>query len=137
METAIKNHGKPKAILTDHGTQFYANAGENKKKSTSKFETRLDDLNIKHILSRVGHPQTNGKVERLFDEIQRKLPVYALAYIQRTSDPVDMFIQWYNYEHVHMSLNTNIRETPYKAFVNKQWPEGIIDDEFEEEHHVG
>ena len=135
LETAIKNYGKPKAILTDHGTQFYANAGENKKKGTSKFETRLDDLNIKHILSRVGHPQTNGKVERLFGELQRKFPVYD-AYMQRKSDPVDMFIKWYNYEHVHMSLNTDIRETPYKAFINKHRPKGIIDDESEEEQHV-
>ena len=50
LDEAIKNYGKPKAILTDHGTQFYANAAENKKKGISKFEARLAELGIQHIL---------------------------------------------------------------------------------------
>ncbi len=70
LDEAIKNYGKPKAILTDHGTQFYANAGENKKKGISKFEARLAELGIQHLLGRVNHPQTNGKVERLFGEVE-------------------------------------------------------------------
>ncbi len=65
-------------------------------------------------------------------EVERKYPVFA-GYMQRTSDPVDMFVvntmKWYNYERIHMSLNIDIRETPYKAFINKQPPKGVeIDD---------
>ena len=97
LEAAIKKHGKPASILTDRGTQFYANAAEKKKKGISKFEQRLAELEISHIVARPRHPQTNGKIERLFGEIQRKLP-YFEEIMQRTSDPVDLFIENYNYE---------------------------------------
>ncbi len=32
LDEAIKNHGKPASIITDHGSQFYANAQEAKRK---------------------------------------------------------------------------------------------------------
>ncbi len=89
LDAAIKNHGKPKAILTDRGAQFYANKSEVKKKGISKFEMRLAELGIKHIRARVGHPQTNGKIERWFGEVQHKLPLQQLC---RVSDPVGLFI---------------------------------------------
>ena len=73
LDEAIKNHGKPASILTDRGTQFYATESEVKKKGVPKFEQRLVELDIKHILARVRHPQTNGKLERLHWEIQRKI----------------------------------------------------------------
>ena len=41
LEEAIKNHGKPASIMTDRGSQFYANASEAKKKGVSEFEKRL------------------------------------------------------------------------------------------------
>ena len=71
---AIKEHGKPAAILSDRGAQFYANTSEKKKKAISKFEKKLAGLEIKHIVARPRHPQTNGKIERLFGELERKLP---------------------------------------------------------------
>ena len=74
LEEAIEKHGKPAAILSDRGAQFYANASEKKKKGISKFEKKLAELEIKHIVARPRHPQTNGKIERLFGELERKLP---------------------------------------------------------------
>ena len=74
LEEAIEKHGKPAAILSDRGAQFYANASE-KRKGISKFEKKLAELGIKHIVARPRHPQTNGKIERLFGELERKLPM--------------------------------------------------------------
>ena len=62
LDEAIKNHGKPASIMTDHGSQFYASALEAKKKGASVFEKRLVELGIKQILAGVRHPQTNGKL---------------------------------------------------------------------------
>ena len=73
LEVAIKKHGKPAAILSDRGAQFYANASEKKKKGISKFEKKLAELEIKHIVARPRHLQTNGKIERLFGELECKL----------------------------------------------------------------
>ena len=38
LDETIKNHGKPASIMTDRGSQFYANASEAKKKGASVFE---------------------------------------------------------------------------------------------------
>ncbi len=108
---------------------------QGQEKGIPKFEMRLVELEIKHILARVRHPQTNGKLERVFGEVQRKLPRFA-AIMQRTSDPVDLFMKWYNYDRPHMSLKDG-RERPADAFVRKQHPkETIIDEESGDEHDV-
>ena len=62
--------------MTDHGSQFYANAGEYRQKGASEFEKELVRLDIKRILARVNHPQTNGKLELFHGELQRKLGIF-------------------------------------------------------------
>ena len=109
LDEAIKNHGKPASIMTDRGSQFYVNASEAKKKGASIFEKRLVELGIKQILAGVRHPQTNGKLERLHGEIQRKLPEFE-AIMTRKSDPVDLFMEWYNHRRPHMSLSVDGQE---------------------------
>ena len=41
LEEGIKRYGLPDAVLTDRGSQFYANAGEKKKKGECEFERFL------------------------------------------------------------------------------------------------
>ena len=84
LHEAIAGYGKPASILTDHGSQFYANASEHKRKGESEFEKELARLDIKHILARVRHPQTNGKLERFHGELQRKLPPFIEASADKT-----------------------------------------------------
>ena len=74
LEEAIEKHGKPAAILSDCGAQFYANASEKKKKGICKFEKRLAGLEIQYIVTRPRHSQIDGKIERLFGELECKLP---------------------------------------------------------------
>ena len=70
---AIKRRGKPAQVLTDHGSQFYANEKENARRGMAAFETRLVELGIRHVMARIRHPQTNGKLERFHLEIERHL----------------------------------------------------------------
>lgn len=58
---AVKDFGKPREMITDNGSQFSSNI----------FQQRLEDLKIKHIRTRVGHLQTNGKIERLFGTLKQ------------------------------------------------------------------
>ena len=56
----------------------------------------------------------------------------------RKSDLIDLFMQWYNYDRQHMSLNKDEQETPAQAFVREMPPNGetVIDEQTEEEYHA-
>ena len=64
LKSGIASCGKPKSVMTDHGSQFYTNKGESQQ--NSQFRIVLDAMGIKHYVARVNRPQTNGKVERFF-----------------------------------------------------------------------
>ena len=42
--------------MTDHGSQFYANETEARKRGESAYEKKLVELDIRHILARVKAP---------------------------------------------------------------------------------
>ncbi len=69
LKQAMKNHGMPASIMTDHGSQFYTNAAKAKQKGVSDFEKELAKYGNKQILAGVRHPQTDGKLERFHGEI--------------------------------------------------------------------
>ena len=136
LEEAVKNHGKPASILTDHGSQFYANESEVKRKGDSDYEKKLVEMEINQILARVNHPQTNGKLERLHGELQRKLHLFEdiagppgsacpVDGQKIEPDPVARFVRWYNHERPHESLNDEDLETPAQAFTRKMPPQDV------------
>jgi len=97
LHSAIAEYGKPKAIMTDHGSQYYSNH-PNAKQENTMFRATLDILGIKHSLARVNRPQTNGKVERFFR-------TYKEGYISETFSSLNDFIKYYNEKRLHMSLH--------------------------------
>ena len=157
---AIAEHGRPASILTDRGSQFYANESEARERGESGFERELARLEIRHILARAGHPQTNGKLERFHGELQRRLPNFIGASADRTTrgggipgsaghvgdifhregqtDPVTRLVRWYNHDRTHMSLGDGT-ETPAQAFARKMPPPDAVrvtDGQTGEEYHV-
>ena len=104
MNEAMK-HGRIKQCISDHGSQFISNIG-----GDSKFKEFLDDNEIKQILCRIKHPQSNGKVEKFFDLYQNKRHLFKTK---------EEFIEWYNEIRPHRSLNFEVLETPQQAFVRK------------------
>jgi putative transposase len=113
LEQAIAKYGCPREILTDRGSQFYASEGERKEKGVSQFEQYLADHGIKHILCRVNHPQTNGKLERFYGVYEQK---------RHQFKTIDEYVHWHNEIKPHMSLNIEALETPIQAFHRKQPP---------------
>ena len=112
LEIAIELYGKPEEILTDHGTQFFSNGKNGIPGDHNKFQEYLDNNSIKHILGRIDHPQTNGKLERLNGTVKKLRPWFA------TWDEV---VYHYNYERRHMSLSIDGRPvvTPSMAYEEK------------------
>ena len=113
LNEAIAKYGRPLEILTDRGSQFYANEGERKEKGVSQFEQYLADNGIRHILCRVNHPQTNGKLERFYGVLEDKM-------IRRAQiATIPEYVHWHNEIKPHMSLNWEKLETPIQAFHRK------------------
>lgn len=82
-------------------------------------------------------PPDQRKLERIHGEIQRKLPEFE-AILMRTSEPIDLFMRWYNYKRPHMSLDYDNFETPWEAFRRKMPPAGtvVVDEQTKEEYAV-
>jgi putative transposase len=99
---AIAKHGKPEAILTDNGTQFTPARSEK-----GPFTQWCEEKGIKHILGRVHHPQTNGKIERWFG-------TYKLEYDERFQC-LDQFVKFYNEERIHQGINYQTPKERYKV----------------------
>lgn len=97
LKAGIAEYGKPKTVMTDHGSQYYANRSEAKQENT-QFRITLDALGIKHYVARVNRPQTNGKVERFFLS-------YKTEYATGTFKSLKEYITHYNTQRPHMSLN--------------------------------
>ena len=114
LERAIAKYGCPREILSDRGTQFYASEGERKEKGVSWFEAYLAERGIKHILCRINHPQTNGKLERFYGFYDEK---------RHRFNSIDEYVHWQNEVKPHLSLDFENLETPIQAFHRKKPPQ--------------
>lgn len=110
LKTGIACYGKPKSIMTDHGTQYYAVRPECNQENT-QFRIVLDSLGIKHYLARVNRPQTNGKVERFF-------LTYKTEYTTGTFKNISDYIRHYNTARPHMSLNYKTPQEVWEELKN-------------------
>ncbi|HUV02900.1 MAG TPA: hypothetical protein VMW67_05600, partial [Desulfobacteria bacterium] len=88
---------------------FYASGGEKKSKGVSRFERYLSVRGINHIPSKRNNPQTNGKIERWFQEYKRHRWRFDSAYA---------FEKWYN-DRIHGALDLECGETTNEAFIRK------------------
>lgn len=66
FDKGTEKWGFPKQLLTDRGTQLCEN-----EENEYRFREHVNSRGVEHILSRVNHPQTNGKLEKLNDTMQR------------------------------------------------------------------
>jgi putative transposase len=106
-------------VLTDRGTQFFFNPKAGTaimpaREGEGQFDRFLRERGIRHIVARVNHPQTNGKLERLWREYDRHRWRYGT---------VDEFIEWYNHA-IHGALWD--LECPAEAFQRKMPVEALL-----------
>jgi len=95
-------------LISDNGSEFGAHRKDGKKEWDSRFKRHLESLGIKLITSRIKHPQTNGKIEKLFDCYNRYRDDFEI---------LDDFVYWYNNIRFHESLDTkHYLQTPEDAF---------------------
>lgn len=102
---AIKQNRKPDAILTDNGTQFTPARGEK-----GPFTEFCESQGIHHILGRIHHPQTNGKIERWFGTYKQEF--------KEGEDTLETFVKFYNEERLHQGINYGVPLERYKRNIN-------------------
>jgi putative transposase len=105
FKKAMQKHGKPNEILTDNGTQFTSARG-----GESSFTRFCEENKIKHILGRVHHPQTNGKIERWFGTYKSSE--------HREDDTLQSFVKYYNEDRFHQGIGYMIPSQRYKSNIN-------------------
>ncbi len=71
LKMGIDEYGRPEQIVTDNGSQYWTIHGGDPYNHV--FGCFLIDHGIRHIRSRVSHPQTKGKVGQLFREVDQNL----------------------------------------------------------------
>lgn len=99
LDTLIKQHGKPRQILTDNGGAYGLNS------THSRFDRWCKRRGIHHIRTKIHSPTTNGKVERLFKTMDDELKF--------CQNDLEMFRMRYNHFRPHSSLDG---KTPAKVF---------------------
>ncbi len=106
FDSAVEKWGKPREILTDRGTQFCVDETER-----YRFREHVNSMGVKHILARVKHPQTNGKLERLNHTIFQLI---------KLKGSLAAAVKFYNEERPHMSLENGHLRTLLQAFYEKK-----------------
>jgi putative transposase len=121
LDPAIRRYGKPKSILSDHGSTFYAVESVAREKGLTEFEKYLLRNKITFITGRVDHPQTNGKIEKFFDIFEKKVKFFS---------SIEEFMRWYNCDRPHGAFELSKLETPVQMFYKKREDgESIVDPE--------
>ncbi|MFH1391810.1 MAG: DDE-type integrase/transposase/recombinase [Candidatus Diapherotrites archaeon] len=105
FNAAIKKYGIPGAILTDNGAQFTPARAEK-----GPFTRWCEEKGIKHILGRIHHPQTNGKIERWFG-------TYKTEFDERFSN-MDEYLIFYNERRIHQGINYQKPIDRYECDIN-------------------
>lgn len=100
LHRSIERYGKPQKLLTDQGGSFYSWSFEQ-----TLFQKYLDDMKIEHLVCDPHSPQTQGKVERMTQTIQRELlqKTRFKSYDHGQSE-IDAYIQRYNYTRPHQGI---------------------------------
>lgn len=106
-QAMLSNEVSPVVILSDKGSQFYANIRiKSGKKGISQFEDEVKALGIEFWTSRRNHPQTNGKMEKWFDTMKKRKK-------KHPNESFQDFIKWYNEKRIHHALEYKTPEEVY------------------------
>lgn len=106
-QAVLTNEVCPVIVLSDKGSQFYANKKTKMgKRALSQFEKELNSIGVQLWTSRRNHPQTNGKMEKWFDTLKKRWKKHPEETLQET-------VKWYNKRRIHHALEYKTPEVTY------------------------
>jgi putative transposase len=110
FERAFKEHGLPKAIRTDNGVPFASSHALFGLSKLSVWWLRLG-INIERI--KPGHPQQNGRHERMHLTLKLEATKPAANNFLQQQARFDDFIDYYNKDRPHQALDMSVPEECY------------------------
>jgi transposase InsO family protein len=116
LEEVVSRHGLPILVLTDHGSHFTTmhKGGEH------VLERWFSGRKIKHVMGRVNHPQTQGKIERSHGSAKAEMEAVWGGRPETFEDFEEAVGAWavfYNNLRVHQSLGY---KTPAEVFFREK-----------------
>jgi len=108
----IGQYGRPASTLTDNGSVYTSRftGGRN------AFEYLLPLLGVRQKNGSPGHPQTQGKIERFHQTLQRWLAARPAARsLSELQQQLDAFREHYNEQRPHRALGRNTPGDTYRA----------------------
>lgn len=93
-QAGLKEQQRPK-LLSDNGSCYIA----------SELKNYLENKHMKHIRSRVLHPQTQGKIERYHRSMKNVVKLDHYYYPEELKSALKNFVHYYNHERYHESLD--------------------------------
>jgi transposase InsO family protein len=108
FRAGIEKRGMPKEVLSDNGRQYHSWRG------TSKFTSMLTKLGIRHIRSRPYHPQTCGKIESFWRNLNQEcLTKVPLATFEEAQAKIGEYVEYYNFKRPHQGIGNLIPSDRY------------------------
>ena len=102
-------------ILTDNGRQFTGRRKGEKTTKEHRFERKCEKRGIKHKLTKVNHPWTNGQVERMNRTLKEAtVKRYHYEGEEEVKSHLEAFVEAYNYAKRLKALQG---KTPYESMV--------------------
>jgi len=127
--TTVPTH-KIKRVLTDQGTEFY---NFKNKENDSPFTSVLRAHGIKHTVTKVAHPWTNGYVERLNQTTWQEFYLCRLenpyVSLETLNKELSAFMRYYNFyrKHTGYKLKMARLEYPGHAFFDVRKSKNIVE----------
>ena len=112
FENTFKEYGLPQAIRTDNGVPF---ASAHALFGLSKLSVWWLRLGIELERITPGHPEQNGRHERMHLTLKRETTKPAGRNLLQQQEKFDAFKQEYNHERPHQALDMKTPSTLYKA----------------------
>ena len=107
LYAAIARHQVvPVELNSDRGSQFIPNKFDKNGKANSGFQTALQEFGVLFIPSRPRHPQTNGKLERFHETLEKEF--------DDRFETIDQFIDYYNNERASEAVDYMTPNEAYK-----------------------
>lgn len=126
LTVLFKKYGLPYQILSDNGTPFAAPQALGR---LSRISVWLIKLKILPVLTQPGHPEQNGRHERMHRELKKETAIQPGKTLIKQQTLFDEFVHDYNNERPHEALADHTPAEFYKKS-NRELPDTIAGPEY-------